>query len=184
MSSSLDPIFDTAFAHRQDAAEALREAAQRRILVLDGAMGTQIQALGFTENHFRGERFLTCECHLQGNNDLLTLTQPQAIEDIHFAYAMAGRGHPGNQHLFVDHDRPGRLRHAGGGLRPQPRRRAPRPARRDQGGAVRTAGAASSPARSGRPTERRPCRPTSTIPATAPSPSTTSGSPTASRSAA
>ncbi len=90
MSSSLDPIFDTAFAHRQDAAEALREAAQRRILVLDGAMGTQIQALGFTENHFRGERFLTCECHLQGNNDLLTLTQPQAIEDIHFAYAMAG----------------------------------------------------------------------------------------------
>ena len=90
MSSSLDPIFDTAFAHRQDAAEALREAAQRRILVLDGAMGTQIQALGFTESHFRGERFLSCECHLQGNNDLLTLTQPQAIEDIHFAYAMAG----------------------------------------------------------------------------------------------
>ncbi len=90
MSSSLDPIFDTAFAHRQDAAEALREATERRILVLDGAMGTQIQALGFTESHFRGERFLSCECHLQGNNDLLTLTQPQAIEDIHFAYAMAG----------------------------------------------------------------------------------------------
>ena len=90
MSSSLDPIFDTAFAHRQDAADALREAAERRILVLDGAMGTQIQALGFTESHFRGERFLSCECHLQGNNDLLTLTQPQAIEDIHFAYAMAG----------------------------------------------------------------------------------------------
>ena len=40
--------------------------------------------------HFRGERFAGCECHLQGNNDLLTLTQPQAIEDIHFAYAMAG----------------------------------------------------------------------------------------------
>ena len=90
MSSSLDPIFDTAFVRRQDAADALREAAERRILVLDGAMGTQIQALGFTESHFRGERFLSCECHLQGNNDLLTLTQPQAIEDIHFAYAMAG----------------------------------------------------------------------------------------------
>ncbi len=42
MSSSLDPIFDTAFTHRQDAAEALREAAEHRILVLDGAMGTQI----------------------------------------------------------------------------------------------------------------------------------------------
>jgi len=90
MSASLDPIFDTAFAHRQDAAEALSDAAERRILVLDGAMGTQIQALGFTETHFRGERFSACECHLQGNNDLLTLTQPQAIEDIHFAYAMAG----------------------------------------------------------------------------------------------
>ena len=90
MSSSLDPLFDTAFVHSQDAAAALREAAERRILVLDGAMGTQIQALGFTESHFRGERFLSCECHLQGNNDLLTLTQPQAIEDIHFAYAMAG----------------------------------------------------------------------------------------------
>ncbi len=90
MNPSLDPIFDTASARRQDAAEALREAAERRILVLDGAMGTQIQALGFIETHFRGDRFLSCECHLQGNNDLLTLTQPQAIEDIHFAYAMAG----------------------------------------------------------------------------------------------
>ncbi len=90
MTSSLDPIFDTALAHAQPAAEALREAAERRVLVLDGAMGTQIQGLGFDETHFRGERFAGCECHLQGNNDLLTLTQPQAIEDIHFAYAMAG----------------------------------------------------------------------------------------------
>ena len=53
-------------------------------------MGTQIQGLGFAENHFRGERFAGCECHLQGNNDLLTLTQPAAIEAIHYAYAMAG----------------------------------------------------------------------------------------------
>ena len=90
MTSSLDPLFDTAFTHKQDAAEALREAAAQRILILDGAMGTQIQGLGFTESHFRGERFVGCECHLVGNNDLLTLTQPQAIEDIHFAYAMAG----------------------------------------------------------------------------------------------
>ena len=90
MTSSLDPIFDTAIAHKQSAADALREAAERRMLVLDGAMGTQIQGLGFTEVHFRGDRFQGCECHLQGNNDLLTLTQPQAIEDIHFAYAMAG----------------------------------------------------------------------------------------------
>src|SRR5271165_1360203 len=90
MSWSLDPVFDASSGHQQSAAEALRDAAEQRILVLDGAMGTQIQALGLTESHFRGERFLSCECHLQGNNDLLTLTQPQAIEDIHFAYAMAG----------------------------------------------------------------------------------------------
>src|SRR6204780_5911619 len=53
-------------------------------------MGTQTQALGFGEQNFRGDRFAACECRLQGDNDLLTLTQPQAIEDIHFAYAMAG----------------------------------------------------------------------------------------------
>ena len=61
-----------------------------RILVLDGAMGTQIQDLGLDETHFRGDRFQCCERHLQGNNDLLTLTQPRAIEEIHFAYALAG----------------------------------------------------------------------------------------------
>ena len=58
--------------------------------VLDGAMGTQIQGLAFGESHFRGDRFQSCACNLNGDNDLLTLTPPQAIEDIHFAYAMAG----------------------------------------------------------------------------------------------
>ncbi len=71
-------------------AAALVAAARERILILDGAMGTQIQGLGFVEQHFRGERFAGCDCHLQGNNDLLTLTQPDAIEAIHYAYAMAG----------------------------------------------------------------------------------------------
>ncbi|MGH6759964.1 MAG: methionine synthase [Phyllobacterium sp.] len=92
MSNSLDNLFGSLDAPR-DGAEvraALEKAARERILILDGAMGTQIQGLGFREEHFRGERFDACECHLQGNNDLLTLTQPQAIEDIHFAYAMAG----------------------------------------------------------------------------------------------
>ncbi|MGI2031690.1 methionine synthase [Rhizobium panacihumi] len=70
--------------------EALRKAASERILVLDGAMGTQIQGLGFDEDQFRGHRFIGCACHQQGNNDLLILTQPQAIEDIHYRYAMAG----------------------------------------------------------------------------------------------
>ncbi len=90
MNSVLDPYFDGAAALDEEPLGALRKAANERILVLDGAMGTQIQGLGLNEGHFRGNRFPSCECHLQGDNDLLTLTQPQAIEDIHFAYAMAG----------------------------------------------------------------------------------------------
>src|SRR5574340_1295927 len=74
----------------EDARTALSAAASRRILLLDGAMGTQIQGLGLDEKQFRGDRFHSCERHLQGNNDLLTLTQPRAIEEIHFAYALAG----------------------------------------------------------------------------------------------
>ncbi len=69
---------------------ALRAAASERILIMDGAMGTEIQKLGLGEDHFRGDRFQACECHLQGNNDLLTLTQPAAIEEIHYQYAIAG----------------------------------------------------------------------------------------------
>ncbi|EJF90390.1 methionine synthase [Bartonella tamiae] len=68
----------------------LQAAAQERILILDGAMGTQIQDLHYDEKDFRGHRFVSCDCALQGNNDLLTLTQPKAIEDIHFRYAIAG----------------------------------------------------------------------------------------------
>lgn len=92
MTSSVDDLFG-AVALRTDGSEiftSLKKAASERIMILDGAMGTQIQGLGFHEEHFRGERFLGCECHLQGNNDLLTLTQPKAIEDIHYSYAMAG----------------------------------------------------------------------------------------------
>ena len=70
--------------------EALTAAARERILVLDGAMGTMIQGHRFTEEQFRGERFADWPRDLRGNNDLLVLTQPKAIEDIHYAYAMAG----------------------------------------------------------------------------------------------
>ncbi len=69
---------------------ALQAAARERILVIDGAMGTQIQGLGLDEDQFRGDRFVGCACHQQGNNDLLILSQPQAIEDIHYRYAKAG----------------------------------------------------------------------------------------------
>jgi 5-methyltetrahydrofolate--homocysteine methyltransferase len=82
-----------ALGHVADGAEilaALTVAAAKRVLVLDGAMGTEIQSLGFDEEQFRGARFAGCDCHLKGNNDLLTLTQPQAIESIHLSYALAG----------------------------------------------------------------------------------------------
>jgi 5-methyltetrahydrofolate--homocysteine methyltransferase len=69
---------------------ALLAAARERILVLDGAMGTMIQALQLDEAAFRGERFKDFHRDLRGNNDLLILTQPQAIEDIHAAYLRAG----------------------------------------------------------------------------------------------
>ncbi|RID92873.1 5-methyltetrahydrofolate--homocysteine methyltransferase [Gemmobacter lutimaris] len=71
--------------------DLLNRLARERILILDGAMGTQIQALGLGEEDFHG-----CACrhhsdHPQkGNNDLLSLTQPAAVEEIHFRYAMAG----------------------------------------------------------------------------------------------
>ncbi|MGG2478063.1 methionine synthase [Rhizobium sp. BR5] len=87
-----DDLFGPEGAKRDGAEilQALREAASERILILDGAMGTQIQGLGFDEDHFRGDRFIGCACHQKGNNDLLILTQPDAIEDIHYRYAMAG----------------------------------------------------------------------------------------------
>ncbi|WP_354039024.1 methionine synthase [Devosia sp. UYZn731] len=69
---------------------ALTAAARERILILDGAMGTMIQRLGYTEDNFRGDRFKNWEKPLQGNNDLLILTEPKALEDIHYAYAKAG----------------------------------------------------------------------------------------------
>ena len=92
MASSLDDLFGAA-APARDGAEiraALQAAARERILILDGAMGTEIQGLGLGEAHFRGDRFEGCACHQQGNNDILILTQPKAIEDIHYSYAIAG----------------------------------------------------------------------------------------------
>src|SRR6476619_7729998 len=69
---------------------ALLAAARERILVLDGAMGTMIQGLQFDEAAFRGERFADFHRDVRGNNDLLILTQPKAIEDIHAEYLRAG----------------------------------------------------------------------------------------------
>ena len=75
--------------------QALAKLARERILILDGAMGTQIQGLGLSEDDFVGHGSgHACAHHSdhpqKGNNDLLILTQPDAIEEIHFKYAMAG----------------------------------------------------------------------------------------------
>ncbi|GAB1360864.1 homocysteine S-methyltransferase family protein [Rhodobacter sp.] len=93
-----DPFPDTAMTLHPPLSDfipdALNTAAQRRILILDGAMGTQIQALGLSEEDYRGHGGHACRHHSdhpqKGNNDLLILTQPAAIEEIHFRYAMAG----------------------------------------------------------------------------------------------
>ena len=73
-----------------DVRAALTAAAAERILVLDGAMGTMIQDLKLDEAAFRGERFADWPRDLRGNNDMLILTQPDAIRDIHLAYFLAG----------------------------------------------------------------------------------------------
>ena len=68
----------------------IRNEIQKRILVLDGAMGTMLQAYKFTEEDFRGERFKDYPSSLKGNNDLLSITQPKAIAEIHKKYFEAG----------------------------------------------------------------------------------------------
>jgi len=69
---------------------ALTKAASERILILDGAMGTMIQQLKLDEAAYRGERFKDWHKDVRGNNDLLNLTQPDAIRSIHLQYFLAG----------------------------------------------------------------------------------------------
>jgi len=70
--------------------EDLRRLAGERILVIDGAMGTMIQRHKFSEADYRGERFKDWHRDVKGNNDLLVLTQPEVIRDIHAQYFAAG----------------------------------------------------------------------------------------------
>ena len=62
----------------------ITEEIQKRILVLDGAMGTMLQRYKFSEEDYRGERFKEYPHSLKGNNDLLSLTQPDAIAEAWF----------------------------------------------------------------------------------------------------
>ena len=75
---------------RNQRVDALRAALTQRILLLDGAMGTMIQGYQLVESNFRGERFRDAAQPLAGNNDLLTLSAPQIISEIHTAYLDAG----------------------------------------------------------------------------------------------
>ena len=69
---------------------ALRSLLERRIVVLDGAMGTMLQAYAFGEEDFRGDRFASHGSELRGNNDLLVLTQPEAVAEVHRRFLEAG----------------------------------------------------------------------------------------------
>ena len=71
-------------------ADRLTPLLEERILILDGAMGTMIQCYGLTESDYRGERFRDHPRPLKGNNDLLCLSQPEIITEIHRAYLAAG----------------------------------------------------------------------------------------------
>ena len=68
----------------------LNDIIKKRILILDGAMGTKIQTYGLTEQDFRGDRFSDVTGQLKGNNDILSLTRPDVIADIHRKYLEAG----------------------------------------------------------------------------------------------
>ena len=68
----------------------ITEAVKRRILILDGAMGTMLQKQNLQEEDFRGQRFEDWPSPLQGNNDLLVLTKPSAVEKVHHAFLEAG----------------------------------------------------------------------------------------------
>ncbi|TPD68243.1 homocysteine S-methyltransferase family protein [Flavobacterium microcysteis] len=68
----------------------IHKAIKERILILDGAMGTMLQRYNFSEEDFRGERFKDFPHPLKGNNDLLSLTQPKAIQEVHRQYFEAG----------------------------------------------------------------------------------------------
>ena len=78
------------FPNRQERIRQLHEALRERILILDGAAGTFIQQYKLDEAGYRGERFADWSCDIKGNNDILILSRPSIIEDMHRAYLDAG----------------------------------------------------------------------------------------------
>ena len=70
--------------------EEIKELLKRRVLILDGAMGTMIQSYGLDEAGYRGDRFRNVDSDLKGNNDILSLTQPEIVKEIHDSFLRAG----------------------------------------------------------------------------------------------
>ena len=70
--------------------EKIKSIFKNKVLVLDGAMGTMVQSYNLSENDFRGERFKDHHNDLKGNNEVLSLTQPDVISAIHRSYLEAG----------------------------------------------------------------------------------------------
>ena len=98
---------------RSASTQTLRRAASERILVLDGAMGTMIQALGLDEEGYRGARFDAWNREVRGNNDLLILSQPDADPRHPSRLFPRRRRHRLNQHVLLDPHCAGRLWHVG-----------------------------------------------------------------------
>src|ERR1700743_2914000 len=83
-------IFSYLISHISYLNMSIREELQKRVLIIDGAMGTMIQRYQLTEEDFRGNRFKDHPSDLKGNNDLLNLTRPDVIKAIHNEYLEAG----------------------------------------------------------------------------------------------
>lgn len=77
-------------AFDKDVTVKIDDLLKQRVLVLDGAMGTMIQQYQLEEEDYRGERFKDWKHSLKGNNDLLALTRPKVLEEIHNKYLEAG----------------------------------------------------------------------------------------------
>ena len=161
---------------------ALHAALKQRILVLDGAMGTMIQRHGLTEADFRGERFHGHPRDLRGNNDLLILTRPDLIREIHAEYLEAGA-----DIVETNTFNSTSIAQADYGLegivaRAEPRGRAPRARGRGRRERPHPGAPALRRRRArARRTARSPSRPTSTTRASAPSRSTRCAMRTAAR---
>ncbi len=90
MTTTPTATIETPAGPGQDKEALLRELASRRILVLDGAMGTALQKYCLDESDYRGDRFVSHKSELKGNNDLLSLTRPHIVAEIHRSYLEAG----------------------------------------------------------------------------------------------